>query len=98
VKVSVDEVERMVRTLPGLAGVIVVGVADDSWGEVPVVVAEEVQPGGATQRAPLADIRDAVGAALGKAARPARVVTVEEIPLLPSGKPDRLTLRRLAAG
>jgi O-succinylbenzoic acid--CoA ligase len=98
VKVSLDEVERMVHTLPGLAGTVVVGVADDSWGEVPVVVAEEVQPGETAQRAPLADIRDAVGAALGKAARPARVVTVEEIPLLPSGKPDRLTLRRLAAG
>jgi len=44
----------------------------------------------------LAVVKDAVASVLGKAARPAQLLLVAEIPLLASGKPDRLALQRLA--
>jgi o-succinylbenzoate---CoA ligase len=78
-----------VQALPGLGQALVVRGADPEWGEVPVVVT--------TASADLAAVREAVGAALGRAAAPRRVVVVAEIPLLPSGKPDRRALQALAA-
>jgi O-succinylbenzoic acid--CoA ligase len=40
----------------------------------------------------LAELRAAVAETLGKSARPARIVVVDEIPLLASGKADRQLL------
>jgi O-succinylbenzoic acid--CoA ligase len=90
-KVSLDAVEAIVRGLPGLADAVVVRAADPVWGQVPVVVltAGQVPP------ASLATIR---AAALGNPARPARLVAVPEIPLLPSGKPDRQALAAFVGG
>jgi O-succinylbenzoic acid--CoA ligase len=81
VKVSLAAVERVVRSLPGLADAVVVPRADARWGEVPVVVT--------TESASIGTLRTAVGDELGAAARPAELVLVETIPLLASGKPDR---------
>ena len=92
-KVSLGLVERVVRELPGWADAIVVRSAHERWGEVPVVVVAGGAPAGAT----LADLRRAVAASAGRAAAPDRVVVVERLPLLPSGKPDRLALGRLVA-
>jgi O-succinylbenzoic acid--CoA ligase len=88
-KVSLGLVERAVQAVPGLADALVVRAADAEWGDVPVVIA--------TAEADLAAVRDAVGAALGRAAAPRRLVVVPEIPLLPSGKPDRRALAAIAA-
>ncbi|MDY7541860.1 MULTISPECIES: AMP-binding protein [unclassified Cryobacterium] len=46
--------------------------------------------------AQLAVVMEAVASALGKAARPNRLLLVAEIPVLASGKPDRRALQRLA--
>ncbi|WBM81488.1 AMP-binding protein [Cryobacterium breve] len=46
--------------------------------------------------AQLAVVKEAVASALGKAARPNRLLLVAEIPVLASGKPDRRALQRLA--
>jgi O-succinylbenzoic acid--CoA ligase len=81
VKVSLAAIERVVRSLPGLADAVVVPRADARWGEVPVVVT--------TESASIGTLRTAVGDELGAAARPAELVLVETIPLLASGKPDR---------
>jgi acyl-CoA synthetase (AMP-forming)/AMP-acid ligase II len=98
-KVSLDAVERVVRSLPGLADAVVVGVDDATWGTVPVVVIRQPAERPAVDGdGVLARIREAAAAALGKAARPSRVVMIPEIPLLASGKPDRMALRSLAAG
>ncbi len=84
VNVSLDEVERVVRELPGFSGAIVVPVDDRRWGQgSAVVVARAVAPD------ELGRVRDVVGAALGAPARPVRIVPVDAVPLLPSGKPDR---------
>ncbi|TFD74576.1 o-succinylbenzoate--CoA ligase [Cryobacterium sp. Sr8] len=96
-KVSLDAVERVVRTLPGLTEAVVLDADDAEWGQVPVVVLPTARAEGGVPPADLARVRGAVASALGRAARPARVVAVAEIPVLASGKPDRQALRRLLA-
>ncbi|WP_188754726.1 AMP-binding protein [Microbacterium album] len=96
VNVSLDRVERIVRETPGLAAAVVVGVPDERWGEASVVVAPRAAV--ADPDAVLAAAREAVAAAVGKPARPARILLVDELPRLASGKPDRRALSRLAAG
>ena len=85
-KVRLGEVERIVREQPGLTDAIVVAGHHPEWGEVPVVVT--------TARPALDQLRRAVGAVLPPEARPDRILTVDALPLLPSGKPDRLALAR----
>jgi O-succinylbenzoic acid--CoA ligase len=92
-KVSLGVVERVVRDRPGWADAVVVRSPHERWGEVPVVVRAGAAPEGDT----LADLRRAVVAAAGRAAAPDRIVVVDRVPLLPSGKPDRLALQRLVA-
>lgn len=86
-KVSLGDVERIVREQPGLSDAVVVAGHHPEWGEVPVVVT--------SQRPALAAVRAAVGAQLAPEARPDRIVTVDALPLLPSGKPDRLAIAAL---
>lgn len=85
-KVRLGDVERIVRAQPGLADAVVVAGHHPEWGEVPVVVT--------TASPALDDLRRAVGAVLPSEARPDRILTVDALPLLPSGKPDRLALAR----
>ncbi len=89
-KVSLAQVELAVRALPGLADAVVVAAPHPEWGETPVVVA--------TSAPPLEQLRAAVAAALGPAAAPSRVLLVDAIPLLTSGKPDRLAIAALVLG
>jgi O-succinylbenzoic acid--CoA ligase len=84
VKVSLAEVEAAVRGMPGLSAAVVVAAPHPEWGETPVVVTEVAVA--------LDDVREAVGLALGRAAAPSRVVVVPSIPMLASGKPDRLSI------
>ena len=97
VNVSLDRVERLVRSLPGLRDAVVVPVADERWGEASVVAAPQADLAGADVAALLRAARAAVGEALGVAARPRAILPVPEIPQLPSGKPDRAALRAAAA-
>lgn len=85
-KVRLGDVERIVREQPGLTDAVVVAGHHPEWGEVPVVVT--------TARPALDAVRRAVGAVLPPEARPDRILTVDALPLLPSGKPDRLALAR----
>ncbi|MFF0909291.1 AMP-binding protein [Microbacterium enclense] len=95
VNVSLDRVEAVVRGIPGLETAVVVPVEDATWGQGSAVVAV----GAGQADALLRRVRDAVGLEVGRPARPSRVVLVEEMPVLSSGKPDRALLRRrLAAG
>lgn len=86
-KVRLGDVERVVREQPGLADAVVVAGHHSEWGEVPVVVT--------TARPELTELRRAVAAQLPPEARPDRIVTLDALPLLPSGKPDRLAVSRL---
>jgi o-succinylbenzoate---CoA ligase len=84
VKVSLGEVEAVVRSITGLDNAVVVRAPSLEWGEVPVVVS--------TVDAELTVVRDTVAARLGRAAAPSRLHVVDEVPLLRSGKPDRAWL------
>ncbi|ROR30085.1 O-succinylbenzoic acid--CoA ligase [Curtobacterium sp. JUb34] len=88
-KVRLGAVERLVRDLPDQHGAVVTRRASEEWGEVPVVVTE--------QPLDLDTVRSHVGDALGRAARPAAVVVVDRLPMLPSGKPDRRAIQDLAS-
>ena len=86
-KVRLGAVEQRVREHSGLGDAVVLGMPDERWGEVPVVVAAVAVD--------LPELRTWVRESLGRAAAPARVIAVDAIPLLLSGKPDRQALRAL---
>ncbi|GAB2527594.1 AMP-binding protein [Paramicrobacterium agarici] len=90
INVNLDRVERIVHTVAGLEDAVVVGADDDRWGQVPVVVTD-------VAGSRLDVVQDAVATALGKPARPDRIVTVAAIPRLLSGKPDRQAVARVIA-
>lgn len=93
-KVLLGAVEGIVRGMPGLEEAVVVGAPSAEWGEVPVVVAAGDADAG-NDAAFLEAVRDAVGASLGRAARPSAIRRLEAMPLLPSGKPDRRAIAAL---
>ena len=86
-KVSLGAVERLLHE-HGFEDAVVVRGEDAKWGEVPVAFT-------ATTSDPAPAIA-AIEAALGPAARP-RVRRGSDIPYLPSGKPDRVSLRAKAS-
>jgi len=96
VNVSLDRVERIVRTLPGFVDAVVVPVADERWGEASIVVAVGASSSDAPVDADLPAVRDLVGDELGAPARPRAILRVPRLPTLPSGKPDRAALTALA--
>jgi O-succinylbenzoic acid--CoA ligase len=82
VKVSLGAVERLLHE-NGFEDAVVVAARDEKWGAVPVAfTARTDDPAPAIA---------AIEAALGPAARP-RVRGGSVIPMLPSGKPDRVSL------
>jgi O-succinylbenzoic acid--CoA ligase len=85
-KVVAGEVEQVLRAHPAVEDVVVVGRPDPEWGElVTAVVVGSVT---------LDELRDHVRATLPAHAAPRAVELVAEIPMLASGKPDRVRLRR----
>lgn len=88
-KVSLGELESLLRRATPLHDAVVLAADDERWGQAAVVVS--------TIGSSVDKLRPVVIAALGVAAVPARVIVVDGIPLLPSGKPDRRALRALLA-
>jgi O-succinylbenzoic acid--CoA ligase len=89
-KVVPGEVEAVLGTAPGIAGVVVVGLPDREWGESVTAVVIPADPDNPPD---LARLRSDVSEVLSAYAAPSRVVVVPQFPLLPSGKPDRAALR-----
>ncbi|MGN8027886.1 AMP-binding protein [Microbacterium sp. 22242] len=97
VNVSLDRVERAVRTVPGLEGAVVVAIPDERWGQGSAIVVAGATDTGTSDPVEASSrgirllnaARDRVAAEVGNAARPALLVPVDELPLLASGKPDR---------
>ncbi|MGW4928710.1 AMP-binding protein [Agromyces sp. NPDC004153] len=97
VKVSLGEVERAVRGVPGFADAVAVRVPDREWGERTAVVATRTDAAAASGALEaLAAATDAAG--LPPAARPVRLELVHALPLLASGKPDRRALEARMRG
>jgi O-succinylbenzoic acid--CoA ligase len=90
--VLITEVAAVIGDHPGVADVLVTGLDDAQWGQrvVAVVVARGRPP-------TLEELRDWCRQRLPAAAAPRQLVLVDDLPLLPSGKPDRLAVQSLAA-
>ncbi|WP_345763347.1 AMP-binding protein [Diaminobutyricibacter sp. McL0608] len=88
-KVLLDAVERIVRAQPGFEHAVVLARSSSEWGQVPVVVVDS------PSTVDLAALRSVVGDALGRAAAPAGIVRLVRLPMLASGKPDRVAITRL---
>ena len=93
-KVVAAEVEAVLAGCAGVREVAVVGTPDAEWGER---VTALVVPADAAAPPPLPALRAHVAARLPGYAAPRALVLVGDIPMLASGKPDRLRLRALAA-
>ncbi|MBN9171505.1 MAG: AMP-binding protein [Microbacterium sp.] len=94
INVSLDRVERLVRGVPGLESAVVIGVEDARWGEASVIVAPRGPALRQSEADQLDEARAAVAEGIGPHARPSRLVLVDELAALPSGKPDRESIRR----
>jgi O-succinylbenzoic acid--CoA ligase len=92
-KVVAAEVEAAVRGCQGVRDAVVVGIADPEWGER---VTALVVPADLAAPPSLEQLRRQVRGLLPRYAAPQAVVHVAEIPMLASGKPDRLLLRQIA--
>ncbi len=90
VNIPLTPVEQALASLPGVAEAAAVGVPDEEWGTrvVAYLVLRKDVP------APtLAAVRDHVAESLPRTHAPRELVVVDKLPLLPSGKVDRLALR-----
>ena len=92
-KVQAEEVEAALRGHPAVVDAVVVGVADERWGEV---VAAVVSVRG-DETLTVADVAAHCGAHLAPHKLPRRLVVVDEVVRSPSGKPDLPWARATAA-
>jgi O-succinylbenzoic acid--CoA ligase len=90
IKVSLGAIERVLQSQTTATDAVVVAQPDETWGQVPVLVTV-AHPDLEVTRALLA-------AEIGPHARISRILQVREIPLLSSGKPDRLAVLALVEG
>jgi O-succinylbenzoic acid--CoA ligase len=93
-KVVAAEVEAALATCAGVRDAAVVGRPDPEWGELVTAVVVPLDPAAPPR---LADIRAHVRGKLPVYAAPAALLLVPDLPLLPSGKPDREALRARVA-
>jgi O-succinylbenzoic acid--CoA ligase len=93
-KVVPGEVEAVVGTIPGVADVVVIGVPDSEWGELVTAVVVPADPAAPPD---LARLRAYARGSLPGYAVPRRLLLAARIPLLASGKPDRVAVFRSAA-
>ncbi len=86
VKVSLADIDRVLEQFPGNARAT--WFADEEWGQVPGVISDvELN---------LDTVRAQIENELGKSARPYRLITVDHLPVLTSGKSDRQALHEIA--
>jgi o-succinylbenzoate---CoA ligase len=85
VNVDPARVEDVLRSIPGVADAVVVGIADEVWGERVVAVVTATEPG------PLepALVVSAATEMLAQAERPRQIRVLERFPLNANGKVDR---------
>lgn len=89
-KIVAEEVAARLRTHPKVAEAVVVGIADDEWGEK---VLAWIVPHDTNRPPRLTELRDWVRGHLPGYAAPRELRVRSALPLLPSGKPDLTTLR-----
>lgn len=94
-KVAPRPVEEALTQLPQVREALVLGVPDPEWGHrVTAVLIADAD----AARPDTAAVRDLLRDQLPAHALPRQVVWLEQLPLLSSGKPDRVALRTFCAG
>lgn len=88
-KVAPAAVEAELRRHPSVLDVAVVGVPDDEWGQRVVAVVVLCAP------FTLPDARDVVAGSLPRSCAPRELRVVEALPMLASGKVDRVALQEV---
>jgi O-succinylbenzoic acid--CoA ligase len=97
VNVPTPAVAARLREHPAVRAAEVLGVADEEWGQrVVAFVVPAGQAGSADGGLTLAQARDWVARVHPRSWAPRSLVPLDDVPLLPNGKPDRLRLRGLA--
>ncbi len=94
VNVPAPAVAARLREHPGVAAAEVLGAPDPEWGNRVVAFVVPARGAGAV----LDDLREWVAASYPRPWAPRQLVTLDEIPLLANGKPDRRALLALADG
>ena len=96
VSVALGAVESVIRHHPDISDVAVVDVVDDLWGALPIayIVTSKTQ---VDQMKLSEEVKSAVAQQIGRAATPRSIAFVNQLPMLDSGKVDRLSLRLQAA-
>lgn len=89
------EVEDAIGTVQGVSACAVIGVPDEKWGEAVCAV---VVPSAAGASPTLETVQDGVRETLARYKVPRRLVLLDELPVLPSGKVDKKRLRADLAG
>ncbi len=92
VNVAPAAVEAALADHPAVAQVCVIGRPDARWGEAVTAI---VQPRDFAEAPSLESLRQFARSRLPPQALPLALIEVVAIPLLPSGKPDRVALRAL---
>jgi O-succinylbenzoic acid--CoA ligase len=96
VSVALGAVESIIRHHPDISDVAVVDVVDDLWGALPI--AYVVTSNTSVDQVKLSEqIKSAVAQQIGRAGTPRSIAYVNQLPMLDSGKVDRLSLRLQAA-
>lgn len=88
IKISLDRVEELARSVPGVAELAATAIADAEWGQRVGIVylgSPEVAD----------EIALALANDLGPAGKPIRVVRTDGVPRLPNGKHDLQAIKRL---
>lgn len=93
INVSLDEVERVARELPGFGSAVALAVEDEDWGERVVLVTEDT-PEATAYGVSDETVSHTLRAQIGVAAVPVAIQRVEKMPRLAGGKPDIEELKR----
>ena len=94
VNVPAPAVAARLREHPDVVAAEVLGVPDEEWGNRLVAYVVGVSTGSTTGW--IDELRDWVAIEHPRSWAPRQLVVLDELPLLPNGKPDRLTLRGMA--
>ncbi|MCK0113670.1 o-succinylbenzoate--CoA ligase [Ornithinimicrobium sp. F0845] len=99
-KVAPRPVEEALHQLPGVREALVLGVPDPEWGQrvAAVLVGADDRSVKHTVPPDTRAVRDALRDHLPAHALPRQVLWLSELPMLASGKPDRVALRAMCAG
>jgi O-succinylbenzoic acid--CoA ligase len=91
INVPAEAVEHALLGVVGVKAAVVVGVPNSEWGEQVVAVVT------ANSAVDVDEARASCLAAIPHEWLPRDVITLETLPLLQSGKPDRAAVRHIAA-